>query len=516
MPRTAGPLKNARISTDENHVSSLRLSPGRLGWLVVVSAMAALTALSVFGPLGDGRWENPQLLFSLVTVAALTCVIGSTVVIALADRREMAEIGLLGTALMAASVMPLVRGLVTPDVLFEETAAFRTSAFLSLPIAVAVAAPLLRSRSSFGRWAARHWRDWALLSLVGVFVIASIVVFFPDAIVVPGPTDPMAILVSIGMMAALGALSVRQLRFYELGRRSSNLIASLSIALLSVTALLPMVDTPYSTGFWWMHIAGSLGVIGACIGMGVSKRMSRSAQDILAPVLIRDPLSAFELGLSPLVHQFVADLERKDQITRDHTIRTGEMAMRVGERFRMSARDMRDLGLAAMLHDVGKLRVPHEILTKPSRLTVDEYEVIKLHTIHGEEMLAADPSLASAASIVRSHHERIDGRGYPDGLAGRDIPLASRIIAVCDAFDAMTHDRQYRTAMSVKMAHAVLREHSGSQWDPTVIEQVMAVLPTMPTVSQFDEVGRGVEVQPVDDAVPADISEFLAVVDAEI
>ncbi len=478
--------------------------------------MAVLTIVSVFGPLGDGRWEQPQLLFSLVTVAAATCVIGATVVIALADRREMAEIGLLGTALMAASVMPLVHGLVTPGVLYSESPAFRLAAFLSLPIAVVVAAPLLRPRSSFGRWAARHWRDWTLLSLLGVFVVASVVVFFPETFAAPGPNDPITIAVSIGMLVALGSLSVRQLRFYELGRRSSNLVASVSIAMLSATALLPMVETRYSAGFWWLHLAGALGVLGACLGMGVSKRMSRSAQDILAPVLARDPLAAFELGLSPLVHQFVADLEQKDQITRDHTIRTGEMAMRVGERFRMSAADMRNLGLAAMLHDVGKLRIPDEILKKPSRLTADEYEVIKLHTVYGEEMLAADPALSSAASIVRSHHERIDGGGYPDGLAGREIPLAARIIAVCDAFDAMTHDRQYRAAMPVKMAHAVLREHSGSQWDPIVIEQVMAVLPTMPAVSTFDEVGRAVEGRAPVPLVPADIGELLAVVDAEI
>ena len=494
----------------------MRLTPGRLIWLTTLIAMAIVTGLTLFGPFGDRRWEQPELLLSLVTVAATVCVIGATIVIALADRREMAEIGLLGSALMAASVMPLVHGLVTPEVLYDQTEAFRTAAFLSLPIAVAVAAPLFLSSTSFGRWAARRWRDWTLLSLLGVFVVAAVVVFFPDSIVVPGPTDPLTIAVSVAMLLALGSLSLRQLRFYELGRQSSNLIASISIALLGVTALLPMAEAAYSPGFWWFHLTGALGVLGVCVGLAVSKRMSRSTQDILAPVLARDPLAAFELGLSPVVHQFVADLELKDEITRDHTIRTGEMAIRVGERFRMSTRELRDLGLAAMLHDVGKLLVPDDILKKPGSLTPDEYDVIKLHTVHGEEMLAAEPALASAAPIVRSHHERLDGTGYPDGLSGRDIPLASRIIAVCDAFDAMTHDRQYRTAMSVKMAHAVLREHAGSQWDPAVIDQVMAVLPTMPVVSTFDEVGRSVDGQVHGDDVPSDIGELLTAVDVEI
>ena len=479
--------------------------------------LAVVTMLTVFGPFGEQRWENPQLLFSLTTVAAAICVIGSTIVIALADRREMAEVGLLGTALMAASVMPLVHGLVTPGVLYDATEAFQASAFWALPVAVAVSLPLLAPRTSFGRWAARRWRDWTLLALVGVFVFASVVVFFPDRVSAPGATDPLTIGVSVAMVLALGAMSLRQLRFFELGGQASNLIASFSLIVLSVTALLPLSTRSYNGGFWWLHIAGALGVLGACAGLGVARGLSRSTQDILAPILVRDPLVAFELGLSPIVHQFVADLEKKDQITRDHTIRTGEMAIRVGERFRLSGQELRELGLAAMLHDVGKLYVPDQILKKPARLTADEYEIIKLHPIHGQRMLESDPALKHAARIVRSHHERIDGAGYPDGLAGRDIPLASRIIAVCDAFDAMTHDRQYRKAMPVAMAHAILREHSGSQWDPAVIDQVMAVLPTMPMVSTFDEVGRS-SIITSDEAVviPDDLSELLTDVDAEI
>lgn len=479
--------------------------------------LVALTLGAMFGPLNDRSWEQPDLLLSLVAVAAGVCIVGATIVIALADRREMAEVGLLGTALMAASVLPLVHGLVTPDVLYGTTEAFDAAAFLALPVAVLVAAPLLSPRSEFGRWAARHWRDWTLLSLVGVFVLASVLVYAPNLISMPGPSDPLTIVFAVSMMLALGSLSLRQLRFFELGRQPSNLIASASIALLSVTALLPMSTKPYAPGFWWLHLAGALGVLGACVGMAVSNRMSRSAQDLLAPLLVRDPLAAFELGLSPVVHHFVSDLEVKDQMTRDHVVRTSELAMRVGERFRMSAHELRQLGLAAMLHDVGKVEVPDEILQKPGPLTVDEYEVVKLHSIDGERMLRAEPALASAAPIVRSHHERMDGTGYPDGLAGREIPLGSRIIAVCDALDAMTHDRQYRQAMPVKLAFAILRENAGSQWDPAVVEQVVSVLSTMSTLAAFEEVGHlTAEALESEHITADDISELLVAVDVEI
>jgi HD-GYP domain-containing protein (c-di-GMP phosphodiesterase class II) len=491
-------------------------STGRGAWLLVTSVLAAVTLLSLFGPWSDLRWEQPTLLFTLVTSAAALCIVAATVVIAIADRRELAEIGLLGSALMAASVMPLVHGLVTPDVLYDDTAAFRTASFLALPIAVAVAAPLLRPHSSFGIWAARRWRDWSLLSLLAVFSIASVVVFFPDAIVAPDASSPLTIAVTLAMVAAMCALSLRQLRFYGLGRQPANLIASLSLVALIGTALLPLAGDAYSPGFWWLHLTGVFGVLGASVGLIVAKSFSKSANEVLGPVLARDPLVAFELGLSPVVHRFVASLEDKDQLTRDHVVRTAEMAVRVGERFHMSARDLRDLGLAALLHDVGKLNIPDEILTKPSSLTPEEYELVKLHTVDGEEMLLAEETLGSVAPIVRSHHERIDGGGYPDGLAGNDIPLASRIIAVCDAFDAMTHDRQYRRGMPMKMAFAVLREHAGTQWDAAVIDQVMAVLPSMPSVPGLDEVGRSADQALHDAVVPDDVGALLVAVDAEI
>ena len=291
--------------------------------------------------------------------------------------------------------------------------------------------------------------------------------------------------------------------------------------LLASTALLPLTGDDYSLAFWWLHVAGIAGVLGACIAMAVSKRMSKTAHDVLAPVLTRDPLVAFELGLSPVVHRFVASLEDKDPETRDHVIRTAEMAVRVGERFRLSARELRDLGLAALLHDIGKLETPIEILEKPSRLTNEEYAIVKRHAVDGERMLLTEPASPRSRAIVRSHHERIDGRGYPDGLTGDAIPLAARIIAVCDAFDAMTHEHRFRRALAPSMAFGVLREHATSQWDAKVIQHVMTVLPALvkrtdlSASERTSATGRKPEIDA--NAIPVeDVNELLIAVDAEI
>jgi diguanylate cyclase (GGDEF)-like protein/PAS domain S-box-containing protein len=131
---------------------------------------------------------------------------------------------------------------------------------------------------------------------------------------------------------------------------------------------------------------------------------------------------------------------------------------------------------AAALHDVGKVGIPDAILQKPAALDESEWTFIRAHTVIGERILSSAPALAQAAKLVRSTHERFDGKGYPDGLAGTDIPLGARIIAVCDAYDAMTTDRPYRTAMSPEVAISELRRNAGTQFDPRVVDAFLTGL----------------------------------------
>jgi HD-GYP domain-containing protein (c-di-GMP phosphodiesterase class II) len=131
---------------------------------------------------------------------------------------------------------------------------------------------------------------------------------------------------------------------------------------------------------------------------------------------------------------------------------------------------------AASLHDVGKAAIPDEILNKPGPLDAEEWEFMRRHTLIGQRILSAAPALTRAAAFVRSSHERYDGQGYPDMLAGEDIPLGARVITVCDAFDAMTSSRPYRLPMSKEGAVAELRRCAGTQFDPAVVDAFCAVI----------------------------------------
>jgi HD-GYP domain-containing protein (c-di-GMP phosphodiesterase class II) len=159
-----------------------------------------------------------------------------------------------------------------------------------------------------------------------------------------------------------------------------------------------------------------------------------------------------------------------------------------------------------MLHDVGKIAIPKEILNKPAALTASEFEVIKTHTIEGQFMLdRVGGLLGRVGEIVRSCHERWDGTGYPDGLAGKEIPYASRIVFCCDAYNAMTTDRVYRGAMSAEEALVELRANSGSQFDPAVVDAVERVVQVRATASSAaaDEVRAVLASAPRPREIPA-------------
>jgi two-component system, cell cycle response regulator len=154
----------------------------------------------------------------------------------------------------------------------------------------------------------------------------------------------------------------------------------------------------------------------------------------------------------------------------------GELALRVGRELRMDAESLDELARAAELHDVGKMAIPSEILNKPGPLDETDWSFVRRHTIIGERILMAAPALRAVAGLVRSSHERWDGDGYPDRLAGEDIPLGARVVAVCDAFHAMTSDRPHRGPMTAEEALEELRRCAGTQFDPAIVKAFERVL----------------------------------------
>ncbi len=178
-----------------------------------------------------------------------------------------------------------------------------------------------------------------------------------------------------------------------------------------------------------------------------------------------------------LVRALVRAIEAKDRYTCGHSERVALYAREIARSIALPGHICRRVYLAGLLHDVGKINISESILRNPQRLTDEEFAEMQCHPDHGWGILQGLEGLHDVLSGVVYHHERWDGRGYPDGLEGEDIPLDSRILAVADAFDAMTSDRPYRKGMPLETALAILKDGAGTQWDPHIVEALLKIMP---------------------------------------
>ena len=173
------------------------------------------------------------------------------------------------------------------------------------------------------------------------------------------------------------------------------------------------------------------------------------------------------------VGALLAALEARDGYTGEHSAAVVELSVAVARRLGLSEEETADVEQAALLHDVGKMGIPDAILNKPGPLDDREWAVMREHPAIGERIVSSVEDLAHLAPILRAEHERWDGQGYPDGLSGEEIPLASRIAFTCDAFHAMISDRPYRKALDIRMAKAELKRNSGTQFCPAIVEALL-------------------------------------------
>ncbi|MEH7097286.1 HD-GYP domain-containing protein [Neobacillus vireti] len=188
--------------------------------------------------------------------------------------------------------------------------------------------------------------------------------------------------------------------------------------------------------------------------------------------------ASYDNQLEGIVKGVIATLELKDPYTRGHSERVAYYALILAkEIIKFTKKEEKSFYNACLLHDIGKVHIPDTILMKPGKLTTEEFEIIKTHPVVGANAVNDVDGIRDCISIIRSHHERWDGKGYPDQLKGEEIPLLARVTAVADAFDAMTSSRSYRAAMSNEEAYNRIIEGQGSQFDPKIVEEFKKIFP---------------------------------------
>ena len=231
-----------------------------------------------------------------------------------------------------------------------------------------------------------------------------------------------------------------------------------------------------------------------------------SAQDITtvsvfadqAALVLHNTLLKIENGKKEVYLETIAALvsaiDAKDRYTRNHSKNVARVAVILSQVLKLSAREIQTIEYGALLHDIGKIGITETILNKNGKLVYEEFEIIKNHPVIGVKILQPVDFLHSIRAIVHSHHERIDGKGYPNGLKGEGIPFEARIVSIADAWDAMTSDRSYRKGMPIEKAMYELQEHAGEQFDAHMVKSFMKMFkqnPSLFTSLQPHEVNIG-------------------------
>jgi HD-GYP domain-containing protein (c-di-GMP phosphodiesterase class II) len=293
---------------------------------------------------------------------------------------------------------------------------------------------------------------------------------------VPAPESPPAyVLLAIGL-AAYALLAGRALRTYLLTRRPLDLAVVVGLVWLG-TAVVPALTMNFTQLGWWIgHEVELDGIL--VVGVAVAIDLARAAQSRpLAGDLRGDELVAAESAfLGSQVRALTVTLAEKDAYTERHTRRVAEWAVRVGEELGLSATRLRTLAIGGLVHDIGKLSVPDAILKKPGPLDDDEYATVQEHAERGYRLLAELGGFSEPVrALVRDHHERLDGRGYPRGLVAEQLSLDTRILAVCDVYDALRSKRVYRAAWSHEDAMELLRREAGTAFDERCVDALARV-----------------------------------------
>ncbi|MBW3605292.1 MAG: HD domain-containing protein [Actinobacteria bacterium] len=352
-----------------------------------VALIVALTVVAVGGLilLSNGAAPGPWAR----VVATSLCSLGSLGVVWMGLRGRLAEVAVIGVVLLLVPLFDLVAALgslgspPTP-----QGAAFADT--LAVPLAAAAGGPLLLPDTWLRAVVSRRWRLWTAVWVGAGLSLATLLAH--TAIRPPLPPTWFVIAGAMAGSVVFACIGRRHLLLYQVGRQWVSLLVGVTFVTVAVIGVVGHgVGVPSHLALAAVVTDVALS-FAAIVGMAVMARRLRHIPDVLAPLVARDPLVVLALGLDPVVEEFVGRVGRKDAGTRDHIVRVGELAMRVAVRAGIRGRQLRALGIGALLHDVGKLVVPDEVLRKPGALTSEEYEIVKRHASAGDELLTGSPA----------------------------------------------------------------------------------------------------------------------------
>ncbi len=385
---------------------------------------------------------------------------------------------LVGSAFSVMAALLCLHGLATPGVLVGMNGVVAFTGGATLPVGAAILAlgvvPALRRPAAV--------RPLLGLLAGGVVLILGlgIAALLEPSLVppVPEPRSPLALVVLVAGMSFFALLFWRALGTFRLTRRRSDLTVAVGIVWLSCALPAALLLSFTDLGWWLGHGFEIVGI--AIVGIPVALDLRRGAarsRPLLGDLTGADLVAEEEAFLGSHVRALLVDLAEKDAYTEEHTRRVALRAVQVGAELGLPPERLHDLAVGGLLHDIGKLRIPDELLKRPGPLSQREFELVEEHPEWGRRLLRELGGFPdSVLRLVLNHHERLDGSGYPQGLVRGGLDLDTRILSVCDVYDALRSRRVYRAAWTHEEAVRLLRGSAGTVFDARCVDALERVL----------------------------------------
>ncbi len=425
------------------------------------------------------EWKSPLGHIEVVTVVSATCALLASIVSVVVLWSPNPRLLWLAMAFLMMAGLYAVHGLTTPGmiILGEYSAVIGFSGRLAfLTCSALLVASSIDWRGPIPDAVSRFRGSILVVAIVSLFAYGATAVLRPE--IVPLWFAQSLTVARVQVVAVVGLCLIAAGRYFMGYRRSGlPLYGAVTVAALLVAeAQISMhVATTWRGTFWLYHVQLVLGCATVLFAI-VSEYGRGRALKSIEQLTTSDVMTQLRSGQTESILGLAAALEGRDGYTLGHGERVAALAILVGQQLRVPAPRLRAIAAGALLHDVGKIGIPDAVLHKRGPLDVAEYDVIKEHTTRGDTMISAAVTGPIERAVVRHHHERWDGTGYPDRLVGEAIPMKARIVAVADVYDALRSNRSYREARSRAEAVTIIEAGSGTQLDPRCVDALLAVI----------------------------------------
>ena len=414
----------------------------------------------------------------LNSMMAVVALITAAFVSRAAWQRHDIRAALVASGFTATGAMLLVHALATPGgpIFRDVTSTVGFAGVLSMPIGagfIAIAMSISTRPCQTRRWVVLV----QCATLFAAVAFAAVGLLSPHHVPkIPLMDAPYSMYVLAASIPTLLLAALRVHRVADITRRPTDASMFAGILVLAMAVASYVQSVPFDSQFWLGHVLEAIALTSISAGVVGDLRRPMSAWRLTTRQDGREVMESSEELLGGFVHALTVRLAEVDPSTWHHSRRVAELAVEVGEELGLDYRTIRRIAAAGLVHDIGKLRIPHDVLHKAGKLTEDEFELVKAHPDFGVELLSQLRGFDGELMIVLGHHEKLSGTGYPLGLSGDEIDLETRIMTACDVFDALTDSRSYKEPWPVERALGLLHEESGTSFDPMVVAALEAVM----------------------------------------